>query len=66
MKELFSEIALRFGDSEARVRASVGKPRLRQVGIAQRHHQLLDAPDLLIDERPQLGSAVALGRDRAR
>ena len=47
MKELFPEVTLGLGGLEERVRASIGKPRLRQVGIVRRNHQLLDAPDLL-------------------
>ena len=66
MKQLFPEVALRLGDLEARVRAAIGEPRLRQVGIVRRHHQFLDATDLLVDEPAQLGGAVALsGRDAA-
>jgi hypothetical protein len=52
VKELFPEVALGLGYLEARVRASIGKPRLRQVGIVRWHHQLFDATDLPVDELP--------------
>ena len=67
VKQQFPEVTLRLGGLEERVRASIGQPRLRKVGIVRRHHQFLDATDLLVDEPAQLGGAVALGgRDAAR
>ena len=66
VKQLFAEVALRLGDLEERIRAAIGEPRLRQVGIVCGHHQLLDAADLLIDEPAQLRRAAALrGGDAA-
>src|SRR5919199_6438574 len=63
VKELFAEVPLRLGRFEKRVRASVRKARLRQVGIVRRHHQPLNAANLLIDEAAQLRRTVALGSD---
>ena len=60
VKQLLPEVPLGLGDLEERVRAAIGQPRLRQVGIVRRHHQLLDAADLLIDESAQLRRAAAL------
>jgi hypothetical protein len=67
VKQLLSEIPLRLGRLEARVRASIRKPWLRKLSIVRWHHQFLDATDLLVDEPPQLCGAVALGgRDASR
>ena len=67
VKQHFPEVPLRLGRLEERVRASIGKPWLRKVRIVRRHHQLLDATDLLVDEPAQLCGAVALAsRDDAR
>jgi hypothetical protein len=66
-EEHFPETALSLGCLEARVWASIGKPRLRKVGILRWHHQLLDSTDLLVNEPAQLCRAVALsGGDAAR
>ena len=65
-EEHFPEIALGLGGLEARVRASIGKPRLRKVGVVRRHLQFLDSTGLLVDEPAQLSRAVVLaGSDRA-
>jgi hypothetical protein len=67
MKQLLPEIPLRLGRLEARVRASIRKPWLREVRIVRWHHQFLDATDLLVDESPQLCRAIVLGgRDASR
>jgi hypothetical protein len=66
VKELLSEVTLRLGCLEERVRASIGEPWLRKVSIVRWHRQLLDATDLRVDEPAQLGGAVALsGGDAA-
>jgi hypothetical protein len=45
---------------EIRVWASIGKTRLRKVGIVRWHHQLLESTDLLVNEPAQLSGAVPL------
>jgi hypothetical protein len=62
MKELLPEVVLRLGRLEERVRTSVGQPRLWNVSIVRRHHQLMDSAHLPVDESSQLRGAVALGR----
>jgi hypothetical protein len=66
-EEHLAEITLGLGGFEERVGASVDE-RLGKVGIARRHHQLLNSTHLLVNELPQLGGAVALsgGRPAAR
>ena len=66
MEQLLAEIPLRLGNHELRIGASVGKARLRDVGVVRRHHQLRDAADLFVDEAAQLRGAVSLrGGDAA-
>jgi hypothetical protein len=50
VKELLTEVSLGLGDLEKRVGASIGEAWLWKVGIVGRHHQLLDATNLPIDE----------------
>ena len=67
VKQQFPEVTLGFGCLELGVRAPIGKPWLRKLGIVRRDHHFLDATDLLVDESAQLCGAVALGsRDAAR
>jgi hypothetical protein len=56
----FSEKALGLGRLERWVRPSVGKERLRKLGIIRRNHKLLNPTNLLIDEAAQLGGAAVL------
>jgi hypothetical protein len=66
VKQQFSEVPLGFGCLELGVRAPIGKPWLRKLGIVRRDHHFLDATDLLVDEPVQLSGAVALSsRDAA-
>ena len=66
VEQLLAEIPLRLGNHELRIGASVGKARLRDVGVVHRHHQLRDAADLFVDEAAQLRGAVSLrGGDAA-
>src|SRR5436309_8194174 len=60
VKQQFPEVTLGFGCLELGVRAPIGKPWLRKLGIVRRDHHFLDATDLLVDEPAQLGGAVAL------
>ena len=60
VKELLPEVALRLSRLEERVRASIGQPWLRKIGIVRRNHQLLDSAHLLVDETAQLRGTVAL------
>jgi hypothetical protein len=50
VKQQLPEVALRFGCLELGVRASIGKPWLRELGVVRRDHQFLNATDLPVDE----------------
>jgi hypothetical protein len=49
VEQQFAEIALGFRRLELRVRASVGKSRLREAVIVRRNDQVPDSTDLLVD-----------------
>src|SRR5439155_4957681 len=66
VKQQFPEVTLGFGCLELGIRAPIGKPWLRKLGIVRRDQHFLDATDLLVDEPAQLGGTVALcGGDSA-
>ena len=66
VKHQFPEVTLRLGGLEERIWRAIGEARLREITVVRRHHQLLDATDLRVDEPAQLGRAAALrGGDAA-
>jgi hypothetical protein len=66
VKEQFPEVTLGLGRREERIRASICTPRLWKVRIMGRHHQFLDAPNLVIDESTQLRGAGSLSSSESR
>ena len=63
VEEQLAQVPLGLGGLEGRVHPSIGKPRLRKVGIVRRNHQLLDSTDLPVDEPAQLLGTVAFVGD---
>src|SRR5262249_23081109 len=62
VEQQLSEITLRFGRRITRVHRSIRLPGKRQIGVAHRNAQLLDATDLAIDEAAQLRAVSRLRR----
>src|SRR5262249_56369693 len=63
-EQLFAQIALGVGDGETRINRAVGQRRLRQVFIARRHAQLIEAANASDDGRPERLRVISGGSRR--
>src|SRR5262249_61259337 len=52
-EQLFTKIALGFGDSESRINRAVGQRWLRQIFVARRHTQFINPADAVDDGRSE-------------
>src|SRR5215470_19704514 len=63
-EQLFAQISLSFGDGETRINRAVGQRRLRQVFIARRHAQLIEAANPSDDGRSERLRVISGGTRR--